>query len=182
VQTDTAPLEDDRIGCLLVGPGMGDLPQVLTLALTSAAPKVLDADAIPLLGDPARLKGQDAIITPHEGEFRKLFGDVAGTKPERAMEAARSTSAVVVYKGPDTLVAAPDGRLGFAPPAPAWLATAGTGDVLAGIIAALRARGMTGFEAACAGVWLHGRAAEIAGPGMIADDLVEAIPLAIADL
>ncbi len=83
---------------------------------------------------------------------------------------------MIVYKGPDTLVAAPDGRLGFAPPAPAWLATAGTGDVLAGMIAAIRARGLEPFEAACAAVWLHGRAAEVAGPGMIADDLVAAIP------
>ena len=96
------------------------------------------------------------------------------------LEAARQSGAVVVYKGPDTLVAAPDGRLGFAPPAPAWLATAGTGDVLAGMIASLRAQGLSAFDAACAGVWLHGRAAEIAGAGMIADDLVEAIPQALA--
>jgi NAD(P)H-hydrate repair Nnr-like enzyme with NAD(P)H-hydrate dehydratase domain len=89
---------------------------------------------------------------------------------------------VVVYKGPDTLVASPDGRLGFAPPAPAWLATAGTGDVLAGVVAAMRARGLPAFEAACAAVWLHGRAAEIAGPHMIADDLAEAIPHALASM
>jgi hydroxyethylthiazole kinase-like uncharacterized protein yjeF len=182
VQTDTAPVNDERIGCLLVGPGLGDLPQVLTLALTSTAPKVLDADAITHLGEPARLDGQDAIITPHEGEFRKLFGDLPGTKPERAVEAARMCGAVVVYKGPDTLVASPDGRLGFSPPAPAWLASAGTGDVLAGVIAAMRARGLPAFEAACAGVWLHGRAAEIAGPQMIADDLAAAIPHALASM
>jgi hydroxyethylthiazole kinase-like uncharacterized protein yjeF len=180
VQTDTATVNDPRIGCLLVGPGMGDLPQVLTLALTSRAPKVLDADAITHLGDYERLPGQDAIVTPHEGEFERLFGTVEGSKAERALEAARRSGAVVVYKGPDTLVAAPDGRLGFAPPAPAWLATAGTGDVLSGIIAALRARGLPAFDAASAGVWLHGRAAEIAGPNMIADDLVAAIPQALA--
>ena len=180
VQMDTAPVNDERIGCLLVGPGLGDIPQVLTLALTSRAPKVIDADAIGLLGEPERLKGQDAIVTPHEGEFRKLFGELPGTKPERALEAARQSGAVVVYKGPDTLVAAPDGRLGFAPPAPAWLASAGTGDVLAGVIAAMRARGLAAFEAACAGVWLHGRAADIAGAGMIADDLAATIPTAIA--
>ena len=180
VQMDTAPVNDERIGCLLVGPGLGDIPQVLTLALTSRAPKVIDADAIGLLGEPERLKGQDAIVTPHEGEFRELFGELPGTKPERALEAARQSGAVVVYKGPDTLVAAPDGRLGFAPPAPAWLASAGTGDVLAGVIAAMRARGLAAFEAACAGVWLHGRAADIAGAGMIADDLAAAIPNAIA--
>ena len=180
VQTDTAEINDERIGCLLVGPGMGDIPQVLTLALTSRAPKVLDADAISNLGEPERLKGQDAIITPHEGEFRRLFGEMEGTKPERALEAARRSGAVVVYKGADTLVASPDGRLGFRQPAPAWLASAGTGDVLAGVIAAMRARGLPAFEAACAGVWLQGKAADIAGPQMIADDLGEAIPAAIS--
>jgi ADP-dependent NAD(P)H-hydrate dehydratase / NAD(P)H-hydrate epimerase len=180
VQTDTATLEDPRIGAVLVGPGMGDIPQVLTLALTSKAPVVIDADAIGQLGEPERLQGHDAIVTPHEGEFERLFGALAGSKAERALAAAQRSGAVVIYKGPDTLVAAPDGRLGFVPPAPAWLATAGTGDVLAGIAAALRARGMDGFDAACAAVWLHGRAAELAGPGMIADDLVEAIPGALA--
>jgi len=182
VQMDSAPVNDERIGCLLVGPGLGDIPQVLTLALTSKAPKLIDADAIGLLGEPERLKGQDAIVTPHEGEFRKLFGELPGSKPDRALEAAKRSGAVVVYKGPDTLVASPNGRLGFAPPAPAWLASAGTGDVLAGIIASMRARGLPSFEAACAGVWLHGRAARIAGPEMIADDLAAAIPQAIAAL
>ena len=156
--------------------------QVLTLALTSRAPKVIDADGITHLGEPERLQGQDAIITPHEGEFRTLFGDLPGSKPDRALAAAKLSGAVVVYKGPETLVASPDGRLGFAPPAPAWLASAGTGDVLAGMIAAMRARGLPSFEAACAAVWLHGRAAEIAGPSMIADDLVAAIPEALAAL
>jgi hydroxyethylthiazole kinase-like uncharacterized protein yjeF len=155
---------------------------VLTLALTSQAPKVIDADAISQLGDPERLKGQDAIITPHDGEFRKLFGEIEGSKAERALEAARQSGAVVLFKGSDTIVASPDGRLGFAPPAPSWLASAGTGDVLAGVTAALRARGLEAFEAACAAVWLHGRAAEIAGPQLIADDLADAIPSAIAEL
>jgi hydroxyethylthiazole kinase-like uncharacterized protein yjeF len=182
VQIDHAPVNDERIGCLLVGPGLGDAPQVLTLALTSRAPKVIDADGITHLGEPERLKGQDAIITPHEGEFRKLFGNLPGAKPERALEAARRSGSVVVYKGPDTLIASPDGRLGFGPGAHPWLASAGTGDVLAGLIAAIRARGMSAFEAACAGVWLHSRAAEIAGPQLIADDLVDAIPSAIASL
>jgi hydroxyethylthiazole kinase-like uncharacterized protein yjeF len=180
VQTGDAQLSDPRVGCILVGPGMGDVPPLLTLALTAYAPKVIDADAIGHVGEPERLRGHDAILTPHEGEFRELFGDLPGSKPERALAAAEVSQSVIVYKGPDTLVASPDGRLGFAPPAPAWLASAGTGDVLAGMIAALRARGMESFEAACAGVWLHGRAAEIAGPAMIADDLVAAIPAALA--
>ena len=182
VQTGGADLQEDRIGCILVGPGLGDVPQVLTLALTAPRPIVIDADAIGLVGDPERLRGHDTILTPHEGEFRKLFGEIEGSKPERALEAARRSQSVIVHKGPDTVVAAPDGRLGIAPPAPAWLATAGSGDVLAGMIAALRARGMEAFEAACAAVWIHGRAAEIAGQHMIADDLVEAIPLAIDDI
>lgn len=180
VQLDTAEVNDPRIGCLLVGPGLGDIPQVLTLALTSKQPKVLDADAITHLGEPQRLKGQDAIITPHEGEFRRLFGDISGTKPERALEAARRSGAVVVYKGADTVVASPDGRIGFRPPAPEWLASAGTGDVLAGTIAAIRARGMPPFDAACAGTWLQCKAAEIAGPEMIADDLANAVSGAVA--
>jgi len=180
VQTESAEVNDPRIGCLLVGPGLGDLPQVLTLALTSRAPKVLDADALGHVGDPERLRGQDAIVTPHSGEFDRLFGRGDGSKADRTLEAALRSGAVVVHKGPDTVIAAPDGRLGFAPPAPAWLASAGTGDVLAGIIAAMRARGMEAFEAASAGVWLHGRAAEIAGPGMIADDLLDALREAIA--
>jgi len=180
VQTDTAEVGDPRIGAILVGPGLGDIPPVLTLALTVAKPVIIDADAIGLVGDPDRLKGHDAILTPHDGEFIKLFGQLPGSKADRALEAARLSGAIVVYKGPDTLVASPDGRLGFAPPAPAWLASAGTGDVLAGIIAASRARGMPSFEAACAGVWIHGRAAEIAGPSMIADDLIAAIPVALA--
>jgi len=182
VQIDHAPVNDERIGCLLIGPGLGDVPQVLTLALTSKAPKVIDADGITHLGEPERLKGQDAIITPHEGEFVKLFGELPGSKTGRALEAAKRSGAVVVYKGPDTLVASPDGRLCFSPHAHPWLASAGTGDVLAGVIAAMRARGLPAFEAACAGVWLHGRAAEIAGQQLIADDLAAAIPAAIASL
>ena len=180
VQTDTAEVNDPRIDCLLVGPGMGDIPQVLTLALTSKAPKVIDADGITHLGDPQRLRGQDAIVTPHSGEFTRLFGELPGSKVEQALKAAEISGSVIVFKGPDTIVASPDGRAGFAPPAPPWLASAGTGDVLAGVIAALRARGLEPFEAACAGVWLQGRAAELASPQMIADDLARAIPEALA--
>src|ERR1700741_3555708 len=103
---------------------MGDWAQVLELSLTSKPPKVIDAHAITQLGEPERLKGHDAIITPHEGEFRKLFGELSGSKPGRALEAARRSGAVIVYKGADPVVAWPDGRLGFRPPAPAWLARA----------------------------------------------------------
>ncbi len=180
VQTGDAQLNDPRIGCLIVGPGMGELPPVLTLALTCHAPKVIDADAIRHIGAPERLHGQDAVLTPHQGEFEALFGTLEGSKADRALTAARRSQSVIVYKGADSLVASPDGRLGFAPSSPAWLASAGTGDVLAGMIAALRARGMAAFEAACAAVWLHGRAARAAGPSMIADDLIDAIPSVLA--
>ncbi|MEP7317079.1 MAG: NAD(P)H-hydrate dehydratase, partial [Sphingomicrobium sp.] len=180
VQTGDAQLNDPRIGCLIVGPGMGELPPVLTLALTCHAPKVIDADAIRHIGDPERLHGQDAVLTPHQGEFEALFGRLEGSKADRALTAAKRSQSVIVYKGADSLVASPDGRLGFAPSSPAWLASAGTGDVLAGMIAALRARGMAAFEAACAAVWLHGRAARAAGPSMIADDLIDAIPSVLA--
>ena len=182
VQTDTATLNDDRIGAILVGPGLGDIPQILTLSLTAGRPVVIDGDAIGHVGEPERLRGHDTILTPHEGEFVRLFGEIDGSKAERALTAAQRSQSVVVYKGPDTLVAAPDGQLAFAPPAPAWLATAGSGDVLAGMVATFKARGMASFEAACAAVWLHGRAAEHAGPGMIADDLVAAIPRVLAEL
>jgi ADP-dependent NAD(P)H-hydrate dehydratase / NAD(P)H-hydrate epimerase len=177
VQGQAADIHDERIGALLVGPGLGrDRQQLLDKALASGRPLILDADALTILGDPARLHGRDSVLTPHEGEFLRLFGDLGGSKPERALEAARMAQAIIIHKGADTLIASPDGRLGFSPPAPAWLASAGTGDVLAGIVAAFRARGMPSFEAACAAVWVHGRAAERAGPNMIADDLVAAIP------
>ena len=183
VQGQKGQLDDRRIGALLVGPGLGrEGGRLLDQALAAGRALVLDGDVFALLGDPARLNGLDAILTPHEGEFKELFGQLEGSKPERALEAARRAQSVVVYKGPDTIVASPNGRLGFAPPAPAWLATAGTGDVLAGITAAMRARGLSPFDAACAAVWLHGRAAEIAGPHMIADDLAAAIPHALANM
>ena len=178
VQGQSGDLSDERIGAIVVGPGLGrGGKSILKKCLASKRPLVVDGDALRLIGvgDCA-----GAILTPHDGEFEALFGKLEGSKAERALEAARETGAVVVYKGPDTLVASPDGRLGFAPPAPAWLATAGTGDVLAGMIGALRSQGHEPFVAACAAVWLHGRAAEIAGPHMIADDLVDAIPQALA--
>lgn len=176
VQGQKGDLADPRIGALLIGPGLGRThASMLDRALAAGRPLVIDGDAITLLGDPARLHGLDAILTPHAGEFARLFGEISGSLPEQALAAAQRARAVVVLKGPSTLVASPDGRLGFAPPAPAWLASAGTGDVLAGIVAAMRARGLPPFEAASAGVWLHGRAAELAGPTMIADDLAACI-------
>jgi hydroxyethylthiazole kinase-like uncharacterized protein yjeF len=163
-------LADARIGAVAIGPGLGkgaDAERLLDLVSASGRPLVLDADALIAGRIPA-----GAILTPHEGEFARLFPALTGGKVERARAAAARSGAIIVYKGADTVVAAPDGRAAIAAPTP-WLASAGTGDVLTGIIAARRAGGDQPFEAACAGVWLHARAAERAGPGLVADDLIE---------
>jgi hydroxyethylthiazole kinase-like uncharacterized protein yjeF len=166
-------LGDERIGAVVVGPGLGrggEGARLLEVALASGRPLVLDADSLTLL-DGRRAEG--AVLTPHAGEFAKLFpGHATGSKVERARAAAAQSGAVIVFKGPDTVVAAPDGRAAIAAPAPPWLATAGTGDVLAGIVGARFAALGDPFAAACEAVWLHGRAAERAGPGLIADDLL----------
>jgi len=178
-----ARLDDKRIGALLLGPGLiadDEAKHLFEAVLAAGHPLVLDAGALRLLAERGTDGLEDAILTPHEGEFRALFGEGEGSKVERARGAAAKSGAVIVYKGPDTVVAAPDGRAAIGT-APHWLASAGTGDVLAGTIAAMRAGGMELFEAACAGVWLHGRAAELAGPGLIADDLVRHLQTAAAE-
>jgi hydroxyethylthiazole kinase-like uncharacterized protein yjeF len=183
-----AMLDDRRIGALLLGPGLTDDAEggkLLDAALATPHSLVLDAGALRLLAKTglAAFEGREAmpILTPHEGEFRLLFGEGKGSKVERARDAAVRAHCVIVYKGADTNVAAPDGRAAIAPPAPAWLASAGTGDVLAGIVAALRAGGMEAFEAACGAVWLHGCAAALAGPFLVADDLLASLPAALAE-
>lgn len=176
-----ALLDDERIGAVVIGPGLGrDVAarRLLDTALASGRKLVLDADALMLLGSGyARLRRRfdPVILTPHEGEFRQMFGDLPGSKLDRARAAAAKSGAVVLLKGADSVVAHPDGRAAIAPPAPAWLASAGTGDVLAGIIGAIRARGFEPFEAAQAALWIHGEAARLAGPNLIADDLVHHI-------
>lgn len=182
-----APIDDERIGALVIGPGLGrgaKAKPLLGEALHSDRPMVLDADALFLLaGDLERLHRlpHSPILTPHAGEFERLFGSIEGSKVNQARHAAEAAKAVVIFKGADTVVAAPDGRAAIALPASPYLASAGTGDVLSGIVAAMRARGLEAFNAAVAAVWLHGRAAKTLGADLIADDLVEALPAALAE-
>lgn len=181
----TILLQDPRRRYWLVGPGLGVAAADAALSLLLKVPGLhllADADALTACaGAPERLRGVE-IITPHEGEFTRLFGVIGPDKLTAARKAAALINAVVVLKGPDTVIAAPDGTAVINANAPPWLATGGTGDVLAGVIIALRARGMSAFEAACAGVWLHGQAAQGAGPGLLAEDLPALLgPLANAD-
>lgn len=170
-------LVDARLGAIVVGPGYpaGEaLDHDVAAALDADKPVVLDAGAI--LAALPRLRGKSggtpAILTPHEGEFARAFPDVSGSKVARALAAAAQAGAVVIYKGADTVIAAPDGRVVAAWPGSPWLATAGTGDVLAGACGAMLARGGDAFDAAVAAVgWHIARAARI-GPGLVADDLV----------
>jgi NAD(P)H-hydrate epimerase len=181
-------LGDRRLNAVLIGPGagVGEATRGKVLAVL-AEPRavVLDADAITSFADCRdRLLAalhERCVLTPHEGEFRRLFpgeGDPLG----RVLKAAAEAGAVVLLKGSDTIVAAPDGRACIMPEAPAELATAGTGDTLAGIILGLLAQGMPAYEAAAAGAWLHAQAARGAGPGLIAEDLAERLPLVLAAL
>jgi hydroxyethylthiazole kinase-like uncharacterized protein yjeF len=185
-------MADKRRNAIMLGPGGGvgqPMRDQVLAALASDASVVLDADALTSFADdPAGLFAaiaarpeRDVVLTPHEGEYYRLFNDIAPSsnvmqKLEKTRAAAISAHAIVLLKGPDTVVASPEGRASIADNAPPYLATAGAGDVLAGIIAGLMAQGMPGFEAASAAVWLHGEAATAFGPGLIAEDLSEALP------
>src|SRR5580658_2995308 len=194
----TTFLGDRRFNALAIGPGVGvgeaTCERVLA-ALLGVRAVVLDADAITsFAADPQRLakalkarSTQATILTPHEGEFSRYFGALdkksqALSKLERTRLAAKLVDSVVVLKGADTVVAAPDGRAAIAANAPAYLATAGSGDVLTGMATGLLAQGMPAFEAAAAAVWLHGEAAAAFGPGLIAEDLPEQLPRLYRDL
>ena len=183
-----AALADERRNALLIGPGCGVGPATRAQALRAlGAGKrcVLDADALTAFrNEPGALFDtltSDSVLTPHEGEFERLFTH-EGDKLSRARAAAAECGAVVVLKGADTVIAAPDGRAAINANAPPTLATAGSGDVLAGLILGLLAQGMPAFEAAAAGVWLHGAAASAFGPGLIAEDLTETLPSVLRTL
>jgi len=175
-------LEDKRIAAVLVGPGLGRSDEAkarLQAAVSAGHPLVVDADGLLLLEGPGNLPA-GAIVTPHEGEFVSLFGEISGSKIERARKAAALTRGVVVYKGPDTVIADADGRVVVAQTGPSWLSTAGTGDVLAGLCAARLAVTGDPIRAAREAVWLHGDAARRAGAAFVADELIAHIPAAIA--
>ncbi len=181
-------LADPRKNAVLVGPGaeVGEETRAQVLA-ARAANKVLvvDAGALTVFADDPDTLFQvidaDCVLTPHEGEFARLF-DLEDDKLTRARRAAAAAGAVVLLKGPDTVIAAPDGRAAINNTCTPYLATGGTGDVLAGMITGLLAQGMPAFQAAAAAVWIHGRAAELFGPGLIAEDITELIPEVLCEL
>jgi hydroxyethylthiazole kinase-like uncharacterized protein yjeF len=191
-------LEDRRFNACVIGPGAGVGARTRDLVLTAMSAKrslVLDADALTSFADtPDRLfdavkdsRDPQVVLTPHEGEFSRLFSDISNkhtvrSKLGRVRAAAERSGAVVLVKGPDTVVASPDGRATIAANAPPWLATAGAGDVLSGMISGLLAQGVPAFEAASIGVWMHGEAGREAGPGLIAEDLPEVLPAVIRHL
>lgn len=190
VVTDTAPLSDAladrRIAAVLVGPGLGRdeaARTALGAVLRQGRALVLDADALMLL-DPAMLpQGKPLLATPHDGELESLcraLGVIAEGRRARALALARASGMVVLAKGPDSCVAAPDGRFALGTPAPSWLSVAGTGDVLAGIAASRMATGADPFTAAAQALWLHGEAARRAGPAFTPSQLAERVPEALA--
>lgn len=190
----TAALKDTRRNAVLIGPafGVGNMTQqAVEIILNARRPTVLDADALtsfsgelPKLTDFINGSGAQIVLTPHEGEFTRLFNDIPlnYARLKRAQAAAKQVKAIIVLKGPKTIIASPDGRTSINSNAPADLATAGSGDVLAGIIAGLLAQGMPAYEAACAAVWLHSEAGYLAGVGLIADDLPELLGIPLAKL
>jgi hydroxyethylthiazole kinase-like uncharacterized protein yjeF len=175
-----ALLEDPRRTIWVCGPGFGVAASraALPVLVASGRTVVADADALTAFaGHPDSLR-RVSVITPHAGEFARVFGDPGNDRLSAARAAAARTGAVVLLKGSDTIIAAPDGRAAINASAPPFLATAGAGDVLSGLIAGLLAQGMPPWDAACAGAWLHGRSAALLGPGLVADDLPMQVPAA----
>ena len=182
LQDFEALLADMRRNVIVIGPGAGvgsSTRQFVVAALATKRAAVLDADALTSFAeapqDLFRAIIGPCVLTPHAGEFMRLF-HFEGDKLQRTRSAAKQSNAVVVLKGPDTVIAAPDGRAIINSNAPAQLATGGSGDVLTGFVAALLAQGMAPFEAAAAAVWLHGAAATEFGLGLVAEDLPNSLP------
>ncbi|MGC1413214.1 MAG: NAD(P)H-hydrate dehydratase [Acetobacteraceae bacterium] len=176
-------LQDERRNVWVCGPGLGPEAARATLPLLLSAGRrvVADADVFSAFaGDPDALRGA-AVLTPHAGEFARAFGNAGVDRVQAVRAAATRTGAAVLLKGADTIIAAPDGKVAINASAPPWLATAGSGDVLAGLIAGLLAEGMSPWEAAAAGAFLHGRAGVIAGQGLVAEDLLPAITKALVE-
>jgi len=174
-------LGDPRRQVWVCGPGLGPEAARRLLPPLLAAKRTIVGDAdifSAFAAEPDALRGA-AVLTPHDGEFARAFGRPKAGRLAAARDAAARTGSVVLLKGPDTVIAAPDGRAAINASAPPWLATAGAGDVLAGLIAALLAQGMPAWEAAAAAAWLHGRAAVHAGPGMVVEDLLPALKCAL---
>lgn len=181
-------LTDTRRNAVLIGPGAGATAETrenVAAVLSSGATVVIDAEGLTAFAaDPQELFGliqqrhAPTILTPHKGEFDAIFPELgnAESKLEQAKRAAEISGAVMVFKGPDTVVSAPDGLSAITEGAPPWLATAGTGDVLAGFIVGLCAQGMSPLDAAVAGVWIHSDIARVVGPGMIAEDMSPMLP------
>ena len=170
-------LKDDRRHVWVCGPGLGqaEAKQVLPALIAAHRQIVADADALTAFANtPAAFIGA-TILTPHAGEFKRVFGDPTPDRLTAARAAAKSTNAVIILKGSDTIIAAPDGRAAINTNAPRWLATAGSGDVLSGLAAAALAQGFAPFESACRAVWLHSEAGTLAGEGLIAEDLLTAL-------
>lgn len=178
-----ALLSDERKNAVLIGPGNGISDETRARALAAlrcGKSVVMDADALTVFQDCPEVLFEvvvaPCVLTPHEGEFGRLFPGLEGDKLSRARHAARKSGAVILLKGADTVVAAPDGRAVINSNAPGYLATAGAGDVLGGLVLGLLAQGMPAFEAAAAAAWVHGEAAMALGPGLIAEDLPDALP------
>lgn len=174
---------DEKVAAALLGPGGGvgrRMRRDVETLLRTQKKAVLDADALTSFEkNPDKLFSMlhsRVVLTPHRGEFARLFGVSEAPVTQQASAAAQKSGAVIVLKGADTIIAAPDGRLAINVNAPPWLATAGSGDVLAGFVLGLMGQGMAPFEAACAAVWIHGDSAKRKGPGLIAEDLTEPVP------
>ena len=181
-------LSDERISAIVIGPGLGRderAKDLVTTALDAGAPLVLDADALTVMGpgfsERVKARSADTIATPHAGEFRALTAAGLHHRLDDSRTLAARSGCTILLKGPDTVIVRPDGEASVAALSCPWLSTAGTGDVLAGIIASRLATGVSGYKAACEGQWLHSRAARLAGPAFTPEMLIDEIPASLQE-